>query len=312
MNSRLEVSALFLSAILVLSPAASGFDNFLSDTAVREAYFVGQRRDERTIELLEKYRRRFPVPERGPHISMVELFTPYAEAVDLSRLQNQNYSAQKAEQEYRTRRNLVRVSVQVLFTPIYGPYQSHSLPAPDALSAVASARWSADFSRDFSVRAVENGRTLTPLDFRVHNTFALDRSRQRNLDRRPLFLTFDANEVSSDDVLVEVRLLRTLQVSSLVSTWLRCGETTELFMRKNPASCLSALFTICLLVPQHTAAFERPLSDIAVREAYFLGQRNDQKTAELLKLYTRSFPLPDNGLLHFRNSPAYSLCTGRR
>jgi len=66
-------------------------------------------------------------------------------------------------------------------------------------------------------------------------------------------------------------------------------------MRKNPASCLSAVFTIFLLAPQHTAALETPLSDIAVREAYFLGQRNDQKTAEFLKLYTRSFPLPDNG-----------------
>ena len=204
MNSRLEVSALFLSAVLVLSPAASGFDSFLSDTAVREAYFVGQRRDERTMELLEKYRRRFPVPERGPHISMVELFTPYAEAVDLSRLQNGNYSAQKAEQEYRTRRHLVRVSVQVLFTPTYGPYQSYSLPAPDSLSAVASAHWSADFSRDFSVRAVQDGRTLTPLDFGVENTFAWIGRSDAVWTGARLMLSFDAQEVSSDDVLVEV------------------------------------------------------------------------------------------------------------
>jgi hypothetical protein len=57
---------LFACCAVVLSPAAFSFDSFFSDTAVREAYFVGQRRDERTMELLEKYRRRFAPPKLGP------------------------------------------------------------------------------------------------------------------------------------------------------------------------------------------------------------------------------------------------------
>ena len=51
-----------------------------------------------------------------------------------------------------------------------------------------------------------------------------------------------------------------------------------------------ALSAALLLLP--SLSFEMQLSDTAVREAYFLGQRNDQKTSDFLKLYAKSFPLP--------------------
>src|SRR2546422_6941473 len=38
----------------------------------------------------------------------------------------------------------------------------------------------------------------------------------------------------------------------------------------------------------YTTLFRSPLSDQAVREAYFLGQRRDEKTAEFLDKYRRS------------------------
>jgi len=50
-----------------------------------------------------------------------------------------------------------------------------------------------------------------------------------------------------------------------------------------------------LVLSNNLVAFEFPLSDIAICDAYFLGQRNDQKTSDFLKLYTHSFPLPEKG-----------------
>ena len=38
---------------------------------------------------------------------------------------------------------------------------------------------------------------------------------------------------------------------------------------------LSSLLAGALLVPSSSTAFDSPLSDTAVREAYFLGQRHD-------------------------------------
>src|SRR5216683_5363374 len=88
-----------LAAALLLAPATFAFDSSLSDQAVREAYFLGQRRDEKTAEFLEKYRRHLSVPESGPWISTVEFFTPYAEMVELSQ-RSLNYSAQTAAKDY--------------------------------------------------------------------------------------------------------------------------------------------------------------------------------------------------------------------
>ena len=85
----------------------------LSEEAVRETYFFGQRRDDTTAGFLETYRRYFPVPESGPHVFVVELFTPYAQAVESSSKQGAGYSAQQAIQDYRLRGDSLRVSVHV-------------------------------------------------------------------------------------------------------------------------------------------------------------------------------------------------------
>jgi hypothetical protein len=59
--------------------------------------------------------------------------------------------------------------------------------------------------------------------------------------------------------------------------------------------CLSSLAAALLLSPA-TLAFDSPLSDQTVREAYFLGQRHDGSFAILLfDKYTKRFPLPKTG-----------------
>lgn len=55
-----------LAAALLLTSIASPCEVPLSDEAVREAYFLGQRHDETTARLLETYRRYFPVPIPAP------------------------------------------------------------------------------------------------------------------------------------------------------------------------------------------------------------------------------------------------------
>ncbi len=50
--------------------------------------------------------------------------------------------------------------------------------------------------------------------------------------------------------------------------------------------CLALLTGAFLLVPP-SCAFDTPLSDQAVREAYFLGQRRDETMATLLNKYTK-------------------------
>ena len=108
-----------LLAGLLVWPYSAVFGANLSDEAVREAYFLGQRNDEKTARFLETYRRLFPLPQSGLYVSEIELFTPYAETVDLSRQRTFGYSAQQAAQEYRDRGDVFRLRVRVFFTDTY-------------------------------------------------------------------------------------------------------------------------------------------------------------------------------------------------
>lgn len=52
-----------------------------------------------------------------------------------------------------------------------------------------------------------------------------------------------------------------------------------------------AFLTAATMLPTPAAAYYTPLSDQAVREAYFLGKRNDESVNRLLSSYTK-FPAP--------------------
>ncbi|MGB7283539.1 MAG: hypothetical protein WBE13_14835 [Candidatus Acidiferrum sp.] len=59
-------------------------------------------------------------------------------------------------------------------------------------------------------------------------------------------------------------------------------------------SFLAVLATFFLL-PSPSFAFETPLSPEAVRDAYFLGQHNDQSTLSFFSQYVKTLPAPDKG-----------------
>lgn len=56
----------------------------------------------------------------------------------------------------------------------------------------------------------------------------------------------------------------------------------------------SALVLSLLLIPP-AFAFDTPLSPEAVRDAYFLGQHNDQSTLSFFSQYVKTLPAPDKG-----------------
>ena len=65
-------------------------------------------------------------------------------------------------------------------------------------------------------------------------------------------------------------------------------------MRSSFRSCL-AVFTAGLLFVPLSPAFQSPLSEQLVREAYFLGQRHDGTYGRLLGKYMKFLPAPKTG-----------------
>ncbi len=90
-----------LVAFIFSTPSSFAFDTPLSDQAVREAYFLGQRHDETMSTLLNKYTKLLPPPKTGPDISSVTFLTPFALLVQQSSEHTSGYSAQQAALDHR-------------------------------------------------------------------------------------------------------------------------------------------------------------------------------------------------------------------
>ena len=60
-----------------------------------------------------------------------------------------------------------------------------------------------------------------------------------------------------------------------------------------------AIVATLVLLAQPILAFQSPLSDESVREAYFLGQRHDGSFEGFVEKSTRRFPPPRTGLMFF-------------
>lgn len=108
-----------IAAALLLTPTSFAYDYSLSPEAVREAYFLGQRTDQKLAEFFSDYTHHLPFPKSGPYISEIQLLTPYAQIVELSSQNTAGYSAQQAWKDYQTRGDLIRVRVRIEFTPSY-------------------------------------------------------------------------------------------------------------------------------------------------------------------------------------------------
>jgi hypothetical protein len=182
-------------AVMLLTPSSFAFDTPLSDHAVREAYFLGQRRDEKTAEFLDKYRRHFSVPESGPWVSTVELFTPYAEAVELSRQRSSGYSAQDAAGDYRKNGDRIRVTITIQFTNSYGAVIQEK-PVSRSGSANAFSLRTPDFWKDFSYRLFDGDEVVEPLEVQGNPTY-LRGSDGSDMTGAVIVLLYDAEKIST-------------------------------------------------------------------------------------------------------------------
>jgi hypothetical protein len=149
MRSRLTpFSALAVSLLLI--PAAFAFNAPLSPEAVRDAYFLGQHNDQSTLSFFSQYVKTLPVPDQGPYISEVEIYTPYVQIIETSRRRTGSYSAQQAEQDYRHSHDKLYVRIRINFTETYGALELYrSAKADKQLSGRDEPL--PDFYRDFRV-----------------------------------------------------------------------------------------------------------------------------------------------------------------
>jgi hypothetical protein len=192
--------ALLTSALLLSTPALP-FDTPLSDQAVREAYFLGQRTDQKIVDFFSGYTRHLPFPKAGPYVSEIQLLTPYAQVVELSHQNTAGYSAQQAWKDYQDRGDLIRVRVRIEFTPTYtavaSQQKSKRSTEGDRFTPRALDFWK---DNDFDYVLREGEKTIEPNSVDGQPIYSEDGA----FVGAYVWLTYPAEEVDSVKTEVEV------------------------------------------------------------------------------------------------------------
>jgi hypothetical protein len=168
--THLRLNSLALASLLLLSPSSGAFDTPLSDTAVREAYFLGQRRDDTLPKLLGKYVVHLQPPRTGPYIESVSFFTPYILTALNSNYQVSIYSAQQAQLDHLKTPEVVRITVQIFLTESFAAY-SAAATGSDAHSPKGVFVRPSDFWLDFRLRTFQKDQLVIPSSANGHPLF---------------------------------------------------------------------------------------------------------------------------------------------
>jgi hypothetical protein len=191
-----------LTAALLIAPSSFAFDTPLSDEAIREAYFLGQRHDDSMANLLKRYTLFLDQPDTGPYISSVTFLTPFALLVQQSS-QRVNYSAQQAAKEHNRDGEMVAINIEILLTQSYPAV----IPKPTGSrsgSAVGFQMRLSDFWKDFKVRVFDGEKKLPTDDPTGEPLYNCVGDGGCDLYGATLHLTFPAKRFTSGTATIEV------------------------------------------------------------------------------------------------------------
>jgi hypothetical protein len=149
--ARLRFLSCVLAVALLFPPPSLAFSTPLSDTAVWQAFLIGQHHDSVFSSFLESYTKHLPPPKKGPYISSVSFLTPFALVAQFFNQQRYGYTAQQAELDHRRQLETVEIVVVIQLAETYSTVRSNSGVRTTGNAADSLLR-PADFWRDSHVQ----------------------------------------------------------------------------------------------------------------------------------------------------------------
>jgi hypothetical protein len=192
-----------LMTVWLLTPSSFAFDTPLSDQAVREAYFLGQRRDETMVAFLNKYTKHLEAPKTGPDIASVTFFTPFALLVQQSSERSSGYSAQQAALDHRDQGEFVRIIVQIQLTNSYAAYIVRPTGRRSG-SPNGFVPRPYDFWKDFDVQVSSKDQKLKPFSSSGHPNLICSDDGGCEVTGATLQLDFTAEDFASGSATIDV------------------------------------------------------------------------------------------------------------
>jgi len=201
---------LFLATLLLTLNCAvsNAYEVLLAPAALHEAYILGQRNDQATAKFLTPYVKQINENSQVPHIGEIQILTPFAQIVDLSRSFTSGYTEEQAVREYHQRGDTVVVRIVLVLPAAYPKPDASPTPTPAAPAqppAPNTALQPENFWQNFRFRATQHNKTIPTRFIRnkpVYSTPTKDTPAV--LDGATVWLEYDAKDVASEEIVVEV------------------------------------------------------------------------------------------------------------
>ena len=207
MNIRIP-TAIVTVLCVVCGPAASAYDKQLDLHAIHEAYILGLRNDKSTGDFLAPYLTRITEAQNDVHIAQIELLTPFAQIVDVSRQKSADgYTEEQAIEYYKAHGNTVKVNVTMMLPSAYPKSaESKEVPTPEpATGAQKSALRPENFWQNFQFNLKQNGKTIPSRRISnqpIHSTAT--NAAPAVLTGENVWLEYDVKDVASELTTLEV------------------------------------------------------------------------------------------------------------
>jgi len=173
----------------------------LTPAALHEAYILGQRNDPLTAKFLAPYVKQISDNSQAPHIAEIQVLTPFAQVVDLSR-RTSGYPQEQADREYHQRGDTVVVRIVLMLPAAYPKPDAPPAPPPSAPSTVLQPE---NFWQNFRFVTKQHGKTIPTRFIRnkpIYSTPTKDTPAV--LDGATVLLEYDAKDLASEETVVEV------------------------------------------------------------------------------------------------------------
>jgi hypothetical protein len=205
-----RVARLLVAFVLCITNggAYAAYEVPLTPAALHEAYILGQRNDQATAKFLNPYVKQITDNSQASHIAEIEILTPFAQVVDLSRQLTSGYTEEQAARDYHQRGDTVVVRILLMLPAAY-PKPDISLnqtpPPPPQPPAPNTAMQPENFWQNFRFETKQHDKTIPTRFIRnkpIYSTPTKDTPGV--LDGATVWLEYDAKDVASDETVVEV------------------------------------------------------------------------------------------------------------
>ena len=209
-DGRLRVARLLLAILIcVANPDLSiAYEVPLTPAALHEAFILGQRNDAATAAFLNPYVKQITEDSQEPHIAEIQILTPFAQVVDLSRRFTSGYTEEQAAREYHERGDTVVVRTVLMLPAAYPKPEAAANEAPTPAqqpSAQSSQLRPENFWQNFRFATKQHGKTISTRFIRNQPIFSTPtKDTPSVLDGATVWLEYDAKDVASEETVVEV------------------------------------------------------------------------------------------------------------